>query len=446
MAQRRGEKAIGKAEGAGRATTVRVWLVAAMALAVCALETGVRLGANSPDTRLTLPQFGLGYFWDTPLGWTGVIDGVPVNKDSVQFGSLAGFFRGEAAVPVPLQDNVYVRFAGYALVGSVLAPLIGAYASFVLVNVLFWTVAALATYVLALRYVRDPVAAVLAALLVATAPGFEALAGQPLPYVASYSLFVLGLLVFERLRLFEEPGASASASTALAAGFVGGLGFLFYDLFMLPAVVVVYGFFRRTSWRTLLLVLIAMAIPRLLWSGYWQALHLPSYAHNETHPIEALMAWFDPARTGEGLAMVKGYALLAAHGALNIGSIFLFWPLPFALWELWSRRRTAEAPWFVAVMLAGFAPALFMLSTWPHIPRWYAYAFPAVYILAGAAAVRIGRRFAPGGELSTRSVAAAACVVVLPAIVLANLDVAGATKPMELLLFQPTHWSYLWSR
>ena len=29
---------------------------------------------------------------------TGVIDGVPVNKDSVQFASLAGFFRDEPAV------------------------------------------------------------------------------------------------------------------------------------------------------------------------------------------------------------------------------------------------------------------------------------------------------------------------------------------------------------
>jgi hypothetical protein len=36
-------------------------------------------------------------------------------------------------------------------------------------------------------------------------------------------------------------------------------------------------------------------------------------------------------------------------------------------------------------------------------------------------------------------------VAVLPAIILANVDLLGATKPMELLLFQPTHWSYLWS-
>src|SRR5215472_16985733 len=111
--------------------------VAALALVVCSLETGLRLGANSPDTRFTLPQYSLGYFWDTPLGWTGVVDGVPVNKDSVQFASLAGFFRGETAVAVPPEDNVYVRFAGYALIGSVLAPLIGAYASFVLINLLF---------------------------------------------------------------------------------------------------------------------------------------------------------------------------------------------------------------------------------------------------------------------------------------------------------------------
>src|SRR5204862_6622598 len=109
-----------------------------------------------------------------------------VNKDSVQFASLAAFFRDEPAVPVPPEDNVYVRFAGYALVGSVLAPLIGAYGSFVLVNLGFWVAATLATYALALRFTRDGTIAVLAALLVATAPAFEALAGQPLPYVASY--------------------------------------------------------------------------------------------------------------------------------------------------------------------------------------------------------------------------------------------------------------------
>jgi hypothetical protein len=58
---------------------VAAGLVAALALVVCSLETGLRLGANSPDTRFTLPRFSLGYFWDTPLGWTGVVDGVPVN-------------------------------------------------------------------------------------------------------------------------------------------------------------------------------------------------------------------------------------------------------------------------------------------------------------------------------------------------------------------------------
>jgi hypothetical protein len=413
----------------------RTWLIAAMVLAIVSIETALRLGANSPDTRFTLPQYGLGYFWDTPLGWTGVIDGVAVNKDSVQFASLAATFRDEPAVPVAPQDNVYVRFAGYALVGSVLAPLVGAYASFVLINVLFWVAAALATYALALRFTQQKLIAVLAALLVATAPAFEALVGQALPYVASYALFVLGLLLFEQVRLFER---STSARVALASGLASGIGLLFYDLYMLPAFVVVYGIFRRTPVPTLALVLVAMALPRLVWSGYWQAAGLPSYSHNETHPIEALAAWFDAARTGEGLARVKGYALLAAHGALNIGAVFLFWPVLLAIWEVWSRRRSPEALWFVAVAVAGFAPALFMLSTWPHIPRWYAYGFPAVYILAAAAAVRLAR--------SSPRAGLAVAGVLLPAIVLANLDVVGATKPMELLLFQPTHWSYLWSR
>jgi hypothetical protein len=96
--------------------------------------------------------------------------------------------------------------------------------------------------------------------------------------------------------------------------------------------------------------------------------------------------------------------------------------------------------------VAGFAPALFMLSTWPHIPRWYAYGFPAVYILAAAGAVRAGRWFSQSAGHAQLGVVGVAVVLVLPAIVLSNLDVFGATRPMELLLFQPQHWSYLWSR
>jgi hypothetical protein len=438
-----------------RGATRAVWVVGVLALVVVSLETGLRLGSDSPDTRFTLPRYGLGYFWDTPLGWTSVVGGVPVNRDSLQFSSLAGFLRGEPAVVVPPGDNVYVRFAGYALVGSVLAPLVGAYASFVIVNVLFWVAAAMATYALALRFTREHLVGVLAALLVATAPAFEALAGQALPYVASYGLFVLGLLLFERVRLFER---TTSASTALACGLVGGIGFLFYDLYMLPAFVVAYGAFRRMPVRNMILVVAAMTVPRLTWSLYWQAAQLGSYSQNETHPAEALAAWFDSARTGEGLSKIKGYALLAAHGVLNIGAAFLFWPVLLAIWELWCRRRSAEAAWFVAVALAGFAPALFMLSTWPHIPRWYAYGFPAVYILAAAAAVRIARWLvridlpAPVARWLVRTdrpvnlaLVGVAALVILPAVLLANLDLVGSTRPMELVLFQPTHWSYLWS-
>jgi hypothetical protein len=216
---------------------------------------------------------------------------------------------------------------------------------------------------------------------------------------------------------------------------------------MLPAFVVVYGLLRRMPMRNLLLVLVAMALPRVVWSVYWQAAHLASYSHNEQHPAEALAAWFDPARLGDTAgSKIKAYALLAGHGLLNIGTAFLFWPVALAVWELGLsiKNRSADAAWFVAVAVAGFAPALFMLSTWPHIPRWYAYGFPAVYILAAAGSVRIARAVARGALSRTRQISLAV-VVVLPAVVLANLDVLGATRLMELILFQPTHWSYLWS-
>ena len=76
-------------------------------------------------------------------------------------------------MPVPLEDNVYTRFGGYALLGSVLAPAVGAYASFVLVNVLFWVAAALATYALGVRFTGSTTTAALAAINYSKAQGFQ---------------------------------------------------------------------------------------------------------------------------------------------------------------------------------------------------------------------------------------------------------------------------------
>ena len=416
------------------------WVVVVVACVVlCSTETALRLGAASPDTRFTLPNFSLGDFWGTPLGWTGLVDGVRVNRDSVQFTSLSGFFRDEPHVAVPPQDNVYVRFAGYSLLGSALAPLLGPYAAFVFTNIVFWCAAAVATYILGMWRTGSSLIAALAAVLVSTAPAFAALAGQALPYISSYALFAMGLLVLEQARVFDRDRPSR---TLALAGFGVGGSLLFYDLYMLPAFVVAYALLVRAPIKNVLLVLVPMLLPRLLWTGYWQAAHLPSYSHNEQHPIEALAAWFDTSRMGSGLSLLKSSALLAAHGALNIGAVFMFWPVVLAGWELWCRRRAPETRWFLAVVVAGFAPALFMLSTWPHIPRWYAYGFPAVYILAAAATVRLSR----AGARSPAARIALASMLVLPAVVLANLDVVGYTKPMELLLFQPASWSYLWSR
>ena len=367
-----------------------------------------------------------------------MVGGAPVNRDAVHFSSLAGFLRDEAAVPVPPADNVYVRFAAYPLLGSVLAPLVGSYVGFVAINVLFWAGASVATYALALSRLRSSIGALLAAVLVASAPAFAALAGQPLPYVTSYSLFALGLWLFDHVRLFER---NTSSRVALAGGVLAGLSFLVYDLYMLPAFVVVYGLLRRMPLTNLAVVLIAMLLPRLAWSGYWQLAQLPSYSHNESHPAEALAAWLQLLGSGSVLGIARQTAALAIHGVLNVGAAFLFWPIALAAYELWHQRRSSQLAWYISVLVAGFVPAAFMLSTWPHIPRWYAYGFPAVYILAAGAALRIAASLSP--RRSTQTVLAVALVA--PALVLANLDVVGYTKPMELLLFQPADWSYLWS-
>ena len=281
----------------------------------------------------------------------------------------------------------------------------------------------------------------LAGLLVATAPGFAALVGQALPYVASYGLFAVGLWFIERVGVFER--TTPLVRLALG-GFAVGACLLVYDLYMLPAFVVVYGLLKRVHLARLGLFLALMAVPRIVWSLYWQLARLPSYGHNEAHPGEALAAWFDASRLESIDVAVRAYSFLAAHVALNIGAAFMFLPVLLAAWELWHLRRSPELSWFVAVLAAGFLPAAFMVSTWPHIPRWYVYGYPAIYILAAAGAVRL----ASLGPLRTAAPAwriVAAVAVLAPILILANLDVLGETRAMELLLFQPTRWSYLWS-
>ena len=107
--------------------------------------------------------------------------------------------------------------------------------------------------------------------------------------------------------------------------------------------------------------------------------HLASYSHNETHPIRGADGLVrpepdsaTPAFKTQGV-LPAGRARRAEHrrgvpvlaGAAGAGRAGVL-----------LKRRAPEALWFVAVAIAGFAPALFMLSTWPHIPRWYALRVP----------------------------------------------------------------------
>ncbi|MBV9359111.1 MAG: hypothetical protein JO023_26685, partial [Chloroflexi bacterium] len=79
VARQRVERPAAATRGADR-RRMATWMVALGLALACILETLPRLSDRSPDTRYTLPQYGLGYFWDSPLGWSGVLDGALVNR------------------------------------------------------------------------------------------------------------------------------------------------------------------------------------------------------------------------------------------------------------------------------------------------------------------------------------------------------------------------------
>ncbi|MDQ3699844.1 MAG: hypothetical protein M3442_02870, partial [Chloroflexota bacterium] len=299
---------------------------------------------------------------------------------------------------------------------TLLARPLGYFNGAVVLNVLYWIGAALATWYLARRLLERELPAFGAALGVACGQGFVALAGTPMSYVAGFAWAPILLALTHRLGLLapitvKPAGHQGAAWRAWAPwtawGWACGVAGLFYFTHVVAL---------ATLWL-LSLPSLSQAGPGAL-GGRRQLRSATSRlslrrAHCRLPLLGLLLAsaltlavpasWEVAGRAGVGLAFasttasdlssnVKGLLQTAVARPLRLpdeagqGTVralvggFPLPTLPLAILGIVA-ASCARRRWYLTVLLCGLVPAM-VLHHLPVTQRYGYLAFPAVYIAA----------------------------------------------------------------
>ncbi|GEM_PF-6161914 len=374
------------------------WKAALGASVVWILLSGLQLGSHSAFTYGMLPQHHpKGAYWGTAEGYTATVDGVLVNRESLQMSSLAEWFRtGSRNLPVPLGDLIYVRFAGYSLLMSAFAPWLGLYGAGVAINMVLWMLAIWCGMDLVWRWFHSTTAAALMGAWMATAPIAGVTVGQLLPYLPSFALWMIGIWAIDRWGVCER---DVSWRAAVGFGLFSAFALWIYDVYHLVALVWLLGF-RKAPWPKLMVITAVALIPRMGWLWWWShGLNLPMKTINQHQPLQCIQAWLEAWRAGvfHGARRVVHRVLMSI---VSVGDAMAWIPVLLA-WIGW--RQSAVAPyrrWMLAILAVGELPALVLASMWPHLPRWHFFVFPAVLILASMGAAAMVQSWSRKGSAS----------------------------------------------
>ena len=410
-----------------RPTTGSRWIgvgVAALGLLVL-VQTVTHLDDRAPYLYMTTPPFpvGAGTGADGYLVW---LEGHPVYEESWQFAQQTAVYTGADA---SLTTGDHDARAAYSYLNALLAPPMGYFGAFVVLNACWWLAAALATWYLAHTLLgREPVAFA-AGALTASGQGFVFMAGTPMSYVAGYAWAAILLALAARWQLF---GWRSSGTRWLMWGWVCGVSGLFYFTHVVTiAVAWVFGL-RRTPLRSLAAATaVALAVPALwfLVGHYVVGLGFKDVtAQDLARSVRQLTA----------TALATPLRLPAAAGDQSVHALvggYYYLVLALALVGT-ATAAPRRRQWYLAVAVCGLGPAfiLHMLPP-PHLTQRYGYlAYPAIHVaaaegawLAGRWAWRIGRRFARLGDGRAWQVAVAAGLVLVQ-LVQANADLAGVYR------------------
>ena len=417
----------------GRPVSRSTAILGATAILLIVAETWMHISLRSPYSYIThfeQPK-SANYWYHVMLFANG--QGA-VNGDYFVFRALEQVFTG---TPDSFNGMLIRRPFPFYL-SSQFSAFVNPYYVMLCLNVGVWISAVLAA--------RDYVAAhfgraqaVIAALLIASGPGFIMYVAQPQTYLWGYCAVIL--TIWAHWRICGSP--DAKMRDYLFFGGVLALALLTYDLLTLLLYLAGYELlFKRRKWPIAVSASLAIAI--YVAFGLLTA-HMTSFVHDNSNSkfIGLSVTNAITALRSSPLAL-KNYVL---YGGLlwnyiwNLSNAVFVFPLLIAALGLFCLNSTPKLKLVGLLFLPSFAGAAFLylgqtaLTAWP---RFTFIAYPAVYILCGvalwAAARSIGLRWA-GLRWKYAAVAVALCGVTLH-VVLVNADVFGYPWLYYLFYYQ----------
>jgi hypothetical protein len=369
-------------------------LIALAVIAFCAIlaQTFLHTSMRSPYTYVPhYQQPAAAKFWYQDYMFANGTGAV----DADQFADTAIEQYFHAVDRTGKNELIRRPYAGY--VAAQFSYFVNNYYISLLINIGCWFVAVVCGYLLALRLTEKRIALIFAALI-ATGTGFILFVATPASYLMSYTLVIVVLYLFERL-VVDAPG---SFWRYLVFGLVLGLSSLVYDFWMLYPVLLAYGYVRKVRLRFLLC---SLACALAVYGGFL-------FAHNVILGLR-----IDPTNSNQVNQASNGVIHVLTHPSPNLwyeklldvattypaqlAEIFFVIPVGLAfIGALWLRDRTIAvlSVAFVAVTLGTLAfIRIGGQQALGNIPRIVYPAYPAIYLLAAIALVRIGDLRGPNG-------------------------------------------------
>ena len=400
----------------------RDWGFAILLALVCVGEWGTHGGERNGFLASSRPEAGM-EDWTAADGYATVLDGHPAQGDGLFLLNLVGLFTAER----PSISGEFDRRAGHVWLASLLQRPLGSYWAFALVNLAGWYASAIGVWWLGRHRWPQTWTGEIASVMVATGQGFIFMSTAPQAHPAAFGAFVTGLVLFDRLSLWSLVQARRDRWVAIlgSAWMTGIAGLLYFGHIPLLLTTWIFGG-PRMRVRSLVAVSAAAFAIVTAWQVIGETLlGLRFSGGNNDLAGGAIRIWLRIISEG-GWSLRWQFHAGSIRGLL-VGAFYYPWWILAIIGIFASPRRSRT--WALAILAGTLLPAI-AFSPQFRLPRAAYFAFPAVYLLAGAAIYMISQMIAT--RVTSRDnhwrtaaglVACAAVIACLAA--LTNLDLTG---------------------
>ncbi|MSQ43067.1 MAG: hypothetical protein EXR45_02490 [Chloroflexi bacterium] len=400
----------------------RVWGFAILLALICVAEWGTHGGARNGFLASSRPEAGM-EDWTAADGYATVLDGHPAQGDGLFLLNLVGLFTAER----PAISGEFDRRAGHVWLASLLHRPFGSYWAFALVNLAGWYASAIGVWWLGRRRWPQTWTGELAALMVATGQGFIFMSTAPQAHPAAFGAFVIGLMVFDHLNLWSVVQTRREQWAAIlgSAWMTGIAGLLYFGHIPLLLTTWIFG-----GPRMRVQPLLAVSAGALAIVTAWQVvgenlLGLRFSGGNNDLAGGAIRIWL--RIISEGAWSLRWQFHAGSIRGLLVGAFYYPWWILAIIGIFASPRRSRT--WALCILAGTLLPAIAFAPQF-RLPRAAYFAFPAVYLLAGAALYMISQaiatRFATRSDHWRTAAGLVACAVVIAGLAtLTNLDLTG---------------------